>query len=457
MVYSKYTNTGKRIGGFNMNIVLGKHIIDMESIQSIEMHELSSNELDELEIEFNGEMESETIIKLDAMDCFSNFLTGDDRKVLGEHWNCIRLGGYDSKYQYYIEFGKFAENENLEYDVSITVLRADSYDRHYGIKNEQGTYSLTKDLLPLLEKILTPTTAQKKKGFFAQLLSDYEVRYEDLTPKQLKDLTAFYKKYSERINALKTRLARIAPREKVRNDFLTKYSNKSMLTITFTSDLTPLKFIEGDCGFDISEKYIELVSLFDDYKKKQEKANNSTNDGEKAVDYALKWFIASNDDSAVQISANCESKYRYNCIVLCKPDFIDEPQEYDHILVCSAGVVLIETKHWKGTVEIRSDGKWTRKMDADSSAIGIDSPKFQMRRHEVLMQKILPTIPVHSLLCFSNASTIIDGRENFKDYPIITVDQLEETLTYLCTKGTYTKEDVDRMVTAIDAHKVYKV
>lgn len=118
-------------------------------------------------------------------------------------------------------------------------------------------------------------------------------------------------------------------------------------------------------------------------------------------------------------------------------------------------MILIETKHWKGTVEIRPDGKWTRKLIEENAFTGIESPKFQMRRHEVLMQKILPNIPVHSLLCFSNASTIIDGKENFKEYPIIAVEQLEETLTSLCANGVYSKDDIDDMVAIIETCKVH--
>ena len=208
-------------------------------------------------------------------------------------------------------------------------------------------------------------------------------------------------------------------------------------------------FFEKLCGFSIYNKEEELQAII-------KKIKNSNNVGEKDVDYAIKWFLSAYNGYAISINGDCESKHRINCIQLYKPDFVDEPQEIDHIIVCSAGVVVIETKDWKGNVHIRPDGKWTRRKDSESSVSGVDSPKFQMRRHEVLMQEILPGVQVHSLLCFSNASTIVDGRENFKDYPIITVDQLEDVLTNLCTKGTYTTEEIDCIVATIEAHKLYK-
>lgn len=232
-----------------------------------------------------------------------------------------------------------------------------------------------------------------------------------------------------------------------KDDFMTFCTSKQRVL-----DVDGNLFFEfkNDCGFDLDIKENELKAII-------LKIAESNNPGERQVDYAIKWFMDVYKGYVVTIKNDCESQYRYNCILLCKPDFRNEVQEFDHILLCSAGVILIETKHWKGKVEIRPDGKWTRKLDAERAFTGVDSPKFQMRRHEVLMQKILPNIPVHSFLCFSNASTIIDGKENFMEYPIITVEQLEETLTNLCVNNIYSKDDIASMVATIEAHKVHKV
>lgn len=118
-----------------------------------------------------------------------------------------------------------------------------------------------------------------------------------------------------------------------------------------------------------------------------QKVQNSNDPGEKEVEYALKWFLAETDFKVVPIKKICESNYRYNCIMLKKPDFIDEPQEYDHILVSEAGVFIIETKHWKGRVEIRPDGKWVRDKNNDGHIEGVASPITQMKRHEALIKK----------------------------------------------------------------------
>lgn len=236
-------------------------------------------------------------------------------------------------------------------------------------------------------------------------------------------------------------------RREKRRQFLESFGDNSILYITTNENEPPKKYLEGFCNFDIFEKEAEI-------KKIQEKLKSSCNEGEKDVEYALKWVLSSNNQYVVPIKADCESRYRYDCILLCKPDFMNELQEYDHILVTPAGIVLIETKHWRGNVEIRPDGKWLRKPDAESPAVGIESPKLQMRRHELVMQEILPGVPIHSILCFSNSSVIIDGRENFSDYPVITIDQLEDTLSSLCSAARYSKEEIDQMVETINAHKI---
>ena len=207
---------------------------------------------------------------------------------------------------------------------------------------------------------------------------------------------------------------------------------------------------------DVIREYRDQQLSNDREKEQKQKEQNSNNPGEKAVAYAIKWICAASENKIISVNNDCESNHSFNCILLNKPDFIDEPQEYDHILLCPAGVVLIETKHWKGTVNIRPDGKWTRKKDEDSTTIGVESPKFQMRRHELLMQKILPEVPVHSILCFSNASTIIEGKEYFKDYPIVSIDQLEETLANICNEAKYSDTEITQMVKTIEDHKVRK-
>ena len=77
-----------------------------------------------------------------------------------------------------------------------------------------------------------------------------------------------------------------------------------------------------------------------------------------------------------------------------------------------------------------------------------------MRRHELMMKKILQNVAVHSLLCFSNGKIIIEGKENFTDYPIVTVEQLEEKLSEICSQQIYSDSEIVDIVNLINEHKV---
>ena len=213
-------------------------------------------------------------------------------------------------------------------------------------------------------------------------------------------------------------------------------------------------FLEGECGFDVLDMYKKLPGIIKYEKERKQKIENSNDPGERQVEYALKWFMAAHEDEVIAVDKNCESKYRYNCILLCKPDFIDEPQEYDHILVTPSGIIIIETKHWQGAVKINSAGKWMRRKNEIEQFVGIESPKFQMRRHQLLINKILPNIPVYSILCFSNGKIILEGTEFFTDYPLTTVENLEETLSEIQNNNKFSIEDMKQIVNAIDNHKV---
>jgi hypothetical protein len=166
--------------------------------------------------------------------------------------------------------------------------------------------------------------------------------------------------------------------------------------------------------------------------------------GEKDVEYVIKWFMATQKDTIISIAHDCESKYSSNCILLNNPEFLNDPQEYDHILVTKSGIIIIETKHWEGNIQIRPDKKWIKEKDGD--IVGLKSPDFQMKRHEILMKSIFPNTPVHSILCFSNPTVIVDGAENITDYPVITIEQLSTTLSDLCDDNVYGNDDIKNIV-----------
>jgi len=221
-------------------------------------------------------------------------------------------------------------------------------------------------------------------------------------------------------------------------------------------------FRQGTCvGL---QKALELGSVWLEYELKrcseeqaEEKIRNSNNRGEQDVEYHIKWLLKALNKYIVAINSDCESKYRYNCILLKNASFIDEPQEYDHILVTPSGVVLIETKDWKGTIDITSDGKWIRHKEEDGTPFGVASPLAQMRRHEQLMKSILPDVTIHSILCFSNPSAIINGKEHLNEYPVINIEQLETELNKICSRNKYSNEKIDKIATTIDSYKINKM
>lgn len=206
-------------------------------------------------------------------------------------------------------------------------------------------------------------------------------------------------------------------------------------------------FPQGHCKFDIFKKKEEIDAIV-------KKLQNSIDAGEEEVEYAIRWLCAESAFHFKAIKKNCETKYRYGCILLKNPGFIDEQQEYDHILVNDRGIILIETKNWKGKVEIRSDGKWVRDSENNGSLVGVESPLYQIQRHEALIKSILPNVPIYSLLVFSNPSLILEGGENCNMCRVIYVDQLKETVMNILSSSERTGRTIDYCVNEIEKYKV---
>ena len=204
----------------------------------------------------------------------------------------------------------------------------------------------------------------------------------------------------------------------------------SKLVVTYEEGRQQI-FCADTSTFNIYEAYQELNAKFPKAKRLREIKSKirHNNAGEEEVEYAIKWFLADTKENVVSVKKDCESKYRYGCILLGSPDRIDEPQEYDHILVCNAGIILIETKHWKGKVEIRPDGKWLRSSD-DSG---------------------------FNILCFSNKSAILDGVENFTEFPIVYVDQLKDTLSKIISSANSSVNGLDYIIDKIEKNKVNRI
>lgn len=350
------------------------------------------------------------------------------------------------------------------------------YDSENGAR-EKVTHDIElSEIMNALYSLLTlkKSDFKKAKGFFGELVSaavecTFSLAVPSLADDEAVDfytgksneyhsklsgnyVNHTYEEIQSDIKPIYDEYAKSQKQIKDKKEFFDKYATKHTLFLML-KDYTAQMYLEDFCGFDIFEKEIYINNELLKQQQYRQKLENSNNAGEKTVEYALEWFIKANHDKhIVEIKGDCESRHRLDCILLNKPDFIDDPQEYDHILVCSGGIVIIETKHWKGTVEIRKDGQWIR--ENDDGTIGTESPKFQMRRHELMMQEIVPDVKVYSLLCFSNGKIIINGKENFADYPIVTIDQLEEKLIEICSTNLYTNEDIDSIVDDINKHKV---
>lgn len=165
--------------------------------------------------------------------------------------------------------------------------------------------------------------------------------------------------------------------------------------------------------------------------------------GEKAVNYKLRWWEESKkarDPSyhVLSIQYDCQSQYSNACIRLAAPHVAQgEPQEFDHLLVTSAGVIAIETKTYSGTIEVVSDGTW--KLNGQY----ITSPNSQVERHHVVLFNILKKfqVPIHSVICIADSNSVIVGATN-SSIPIVSIRDLE---SYLNSIQIHTKIPEDSL------------
>lgn len=479
-LYKKEIELAK-VGNSAHTVQCGEDLVDVRKVLYTKIDFVDDYELEKFEVRYNGPYSKKLPVGLDSG------MAEKIENLLNKYWYEIGLllpapkpdnfnpgkeWAYAKKKQAEFSIGQFAPDGDAEIIWHFHVDFGEQMGLngiYHAFGKTSAKLSLKKDVMPVLKKLSMCTVAEKTKG--KKLLECLDLLVDVVlllwgsggsgghddhcdTPVEMpEEIRKVYNSYMEIVAPFNERIEK-------RENFMKSHSGKRALVVVL-GGLKNNIYFEDECGFDIFEKEKEINEALN--KMPWRRANEETaapktteNNGEKSVEYALKWIIAASDDSIVEIVGDCESKYRTDCILLCKPSFMDEPQEYDHILVCSGGIILIETKDWKGKVEIRPDGKWLRNKAEGESAVGINSPKFQMRRHEVLVQKILPTVPVHSLLCFSNPSTVVEGKEYFQDYAIVTIDQLEETILSICETGTYSKEEIEKMAEEINAHKVRK-
>lgn len=171
--------------------------------------------------------------------------------------------------------------------------------------------------------------------------------------------------------------------------------------------------------------------------------------GEKEVEYALKWL----DKDYLVVDKNSIGKYGEKTIVLNNPTFVDEPQEYDHIIIGKQGVFLIETKNYAGKLIVDSQGNWIR-IRKDGTEEGERNPLQQIRRHEKILKSILPQdVPIISIICMAHPKMIIEGSENCI-IPIVKSDLLVEFIESYNSSSELSMENMQKCLQTINEYMI---
>lgn len=201
---------------------------------------------------------------------------------------------------------------------------------------------------------------------------------------------------------------------------------------------------------ETKKKLAELHAMLDEKHAEEERRELERKEqiiaagkkGEEEVNYALKWL-----DKSYQVLKSQADKIKIKNI-----EFMDEAQEYDHIVVGPIGVILIETKAYSGRINIDKAGNWTRYKNEEW--VGVTNPIQQVRRHEKLIRSFIPNnIPIHSYICLANSSVVIEGSEN-SIVPIVKSDLLVEYIEKEEVKTALTREEIDKCVQLILGHMV---
>lgn len=172
--------------------------------------------------------------------------------------------------------------------------------------------------------------------------------------------------------------------------------------------------------------------------------------GEMEVEYALKWL----DKSYVNIEKITSEKYGEKAIRLYNPEYIDEKQEYDNIVIGKQGIFLIEVKNYVGKLCIDENGNWTR-IKKEGDVVGEINPVQQIRRHEKLLRSIVGNdVPIINVICMANAKIVLEGVEN-SIIPVIKSDMLVEYIeNYQGTGADLTKEKMSEYRNIIEEYMI---
>lgn len=185
----------------------------------------------------------------------------------------------------------------------------------------------------------------------------------------------------------------------------------------------------------------------------QVQASNDANQwgraGEEAVDYVLKWL----PDMYCVIEKDCQGKYDDNVIVLENASFIDESQEFDHLVVGPQGIFNIETKNYAGKLTIDPNGNWFRLKKGETEWTAEENPAQQLFRHHMLLQSIVgDDVPIIDVICMAHPNLMISGQEN-SFIPVVKKDLLADFIVNYKSAGL-SAEEISAIGDKIDACKV---
>lgn len=178
--------------------------------------------------------------------------------------------------------------------------------------------------------------------------------------------------------------------------------------------------------------------------KENEKIIQYGKEGEKKVEYALKWL-----PKEYAVVDKGEDGIQLQCLAIS-----DEKQEIDHIVISSKGVFLIETKNYAGKIIIDANGNWIREKE-DGKQRGIPNPVQQLGRHHLIVQEILGIEDVFDVICIANEGSVIEGIENCP-IAIVKFDMLAFYIQqYENNSGNvYSLDDIEKIKEKIDNHRI---
>lgn len=173
--------------------------------------------------------------------------------------------------------------------------------------------------------------------------------------------------------------------------------------------------------------------------------------GEEAVDYVLKWL----PDLYLVIKKDCQGKYGDNVIILENDSFVDESQEFDHLVIGPQGIFNIETKNYTGKLSIDQNGNWYRLKKGEAEWVAEENPAQQLFRHHVLLQSIVgDDVPIINVICMAHPNLMISDQGNSL-IPVVKKDLLADFIVNYKPAGLNVG-DIENLRTKIEAYKVDK-